>query len=1036
MTAGEHCMKRNVDFCWRVARGRALVLCLLLLTPLAQAQEKPKDTSATASAPEEVVITGSRIARPELDRLQPTTVVGAAALDQRAYTDIGQALSDVPEFGIQASSAANQQPGVGIGQSFVDLLSLGSQRTLVLVDGLRFVTSNSPNNYGGSVSPGQQVDLNVIPTKLVDRVEVVGVGGAPIYGADAIAGTVNIILKKNYEGLDVDAAAGIANAGDAFNYRLRGLAGTNFAGGRGNVTGVVEFTKGDGLLGTARAVYASDAGFEAPPASANSPYSQVYYSQPGQVSSISISGVPMVDDFFITRGHPSALTINSPTGQILAFAPGSSSLQPYNIGTATGNPIFWIGGDGIRLSQFSNLLAATQKTNADVIGTFKVTDHVNAFAGGWFSATHNTNLISQPAYNTTLFGGAGTVNGAFKISVNNPFLSAADRATIQSALNAYGQATAPSDLFDPSWDNQHFYVQRANEDLQDGRATATQILARGVLGMKGDFELLEGTYNWDVAVNYGSSRSRNDEPAYVFQNVQNALNAVSGPNGTIVCGGTPVAAAISTLSSTCAPLNIFGAGSPSLLALQYITHIADQQTIDAQRDVTGNLSGPLLKLPAGEWRAAIGYENRRESAKFTPDAFFTGTDSSGGPFGQLSSSAIEGAYVTNEVYGETLIPVFSAEQGIPALHQLELEGAGRRVDNSIAGTATTWTAGLRWSPIKDLQLRANRTVSIRAPAVTELFLPSSTAYEFAQDPCDNTQVALGTAPTTRAKNCAAAGINTATFTSNVINATAKGTTSGNAGLTSETANSKTFGVVLRPRWVPSLSASVDYIEIDVSNAIEQLNLTEILDACYDSTSYPNNQYCQLFQRNAQGQIASFHDGFVNAGLRDVEAITSTVDWGVELPDQLGKLDLRASFVDTTKLTEKVGAASVNDLRGELFNTNIAAPQGKGVFSLLYDKGPIELFWQAQYISPMKFSNTDTPKTRDIRSVGEFWVFNTTVSYRPTNALTARLIVDNVFDTQPPYAALAGVQGNFSTATSLYFTGIIGRTYLLSLDYAF
>jgi outer membrane receptor protein involved in Fe transport len=373
---------------------------------------------------------------------------------------------------------------------------------------------------------------------------------------------------------------------------------------------------------------------------------------------------------------------------------------------------------------------------------------------------------------------------------------------------------------------------------------------------------------------------------------------------------------------------------------------------------------------------------------------------------------------------------------IPLLHNVELEGAFRRVNNSIAGSATTWTAGLRWSPVADVQFRGNKTKSIRAPAVTELFLPASTGFEFANDPCDKNYVNQGTAPATRAANCAAAGINTATFVSNVVNATAQGTTSGNAGLQSETADSKTFGVVLRPRWVPRLNLSVDYVEINLTNAIEQLNLQDILDACYDAADYPKNPSCSQFSRNAQGQIATFHDGFVNAGFLQFQGITAGLDYTVSLPPGFGSVEWRVNYLDTRKLTRKVGSASPTNLAGQL-GTLIAAPKGKATIDVNYQLQGFSWYWQAQYVSGMNFDNNDTPTSKDILRVNPWWLINTTVSYDVLKSFTVRLVVNNVFDKQPPFPALAaGTGGNFASATSLYFPGIIGRTYLLSANYHF
>jgi len=1018
-------------------RGLIGIAPLLTAAAGAYAQESPGKQEEKLT---EVVITGSRIARPELDRLEPTIVVGSESFDQRGYTDVGQALSELPAFGIQSSNATNTQSVFGIAQSFVDLYSLGSQRTLVLVDGRRFVSSNTASLFGGATPPGQQVDLNVIPTKLIDRVETISVGGAPIYGADAIAGTVNIIMKKNYEGLDLDGEVGVSDDKDAWNYRARILGGFNFAGDRGNVTAVAEFSKANGLTGPDRKNFSENLGFLAPAVPGT--YQSVLTPDLA-VSQLSTGGVPYVDDFFYLPGLPPPfIGVTDAAGNPLAFSGGK--LVPYSLGTATGNPIFFSGGDGIRLSQFSNLLSPLERINIDTIDSFKISDHVNLFAETWFSETHARNLIAQPAYNATIFGTAGTVNGDFKVPVNNPFLSPADQATIENDLLAYQAAgfpmgqilTGAAAPLDPNWSPNFFYIARANTDLQGGEATGNQQMYRGVVGLKGDFSLgASHDYTWELAVNYGHSQNTSVQPAYVFQNLQNALNATTVA-GQIVCAPGYVNSPIATNSSTCAPLNIFGLGEPSAAAVAYITHMATAVSTDTQRDSTANLSGDILKLPGGEWKGAIGFENRRESADFRPDTFFTTSA------GQLVAGPVAGSYITNELYAETLVPIFEPSQNIPFLHQLEFEGAFRRVDNTIAGKSNTYTEGLRWAPVKDILFRGNRTISIRAPAITELFLPSSTSFEFANDPCDKNFVNQGLVPATRLANCKAGlanipgGYNPATFTSNVVNATAQGMTSGNPNLSAEKADAETYGVVLRPRWVPRLSISADYIDIKMSNAIEQLNLVELMDECYDSTDFPNNPACSHFTRSAAGQVTSYSDGFINAGLLHFQGFSTSVEEAFDLPGQLGTIRLRGSYLDTKTLLLRVGSAAPINEAGALNLTN-GTPKGKAVIDLNYLKGPFEWYWQAEYISMMNFNNQNTPTSQDILSVPKWWLINSTVSFDVTKKLQVRLIVDNVFDKEPPYPALAaGTGGNFASATSLYFSGIIGRTYLLNADYRF
>ena len=994
---------------------------------------------------QEVVVTGSRIARPDFDRLQPTTVVSGDTIDARGFTDVGQALNQLPQFSVSPSSAANAQTGIGIAQSFVDMYGLGSQRTLVLVNGRRFVsgntagTSNSADNssVGG---PGTQVDLNVIPTKLIDHIETISVGGAPVYGADAIAGTVNIILKKNYTGVDVDAQVGATDVRDAWNYRARVLAGQNLFDDRMNVMIVAEGTKADGLRGNSRQGIAIDSLFEPqapPPAPGQCCTSRLVNN--GTVPALSNGGIPMVDDTFLAPAFgltPALVGVTNSSGQALAFGPGGN-LVPHNLGTPTGNGIFFSGGDGYNFADSYNLLSPYKRVNIDTLTHFQVNDSVDVFGEGWYSRTTASSLGSQPAYTSALFGTGGTAAGNLVVGINNPFLSAADRGLIQTALNNYA-ATLPfgAPMFKgtapgvtpayPAWNTSQFYVARTNVDLENASATSTNTVWRGVLGVRGDFGVGERNYHWETSLNYGTSDVNQVTPAFVFQNLANALDATTNSSGQIVCAGNPVNAPVSTGSSTCAPLNIFGYGSPSSAALNYITHMATVDSFNTQRDFNAFISGDVLKLPGGDWKASAGFENRRESADVRPDSFLTGG------YGQGVANPIEGSYITNEVYAETLVPVFGPQQNIPALNRVELEGAVRRVHNSLAGDATTYTYGLRWAPIEDVLFRGNKTRSIRAPSITELFLPSSTSYQFAQDPCDKNYVSQGTAPATRAKNCAAAGIDSSTFQSSVVSATVAGTSSGNPNLTSETAFSKTFGVVLQPHWVENLHISVDYVDIALEGAISSLTLQEDMQACYDSTAYPNEPSCNTFARNpTTHQVTSFHSGYVNAGLLEFTGIQAALDYTFALPRNWGNVRAAVMYLDTQRLTSIVGSASPSYLAGEIGNS-----KSKGNIDLRYmNRG---FFWdtQAVFIGPAVFSTQYTANTLDYMGVGAWWLINSTVGAQFTRHFGMQLVVNNVFDKEPPFPALAGAAVGFTPAVSTYFQGVLGRNFLLSADYKF
>ena len=996
-----------------------------------QAQHRNGAETPPAMKLEQIVVTGSRILRPPNDRVEPTIVLSPHVFLKRGYTNVGQALTELPEFGVQPASQQNQQSTFGIGQSFVDLYSLGSQRTLVLVNGRRFVSSNTPS-LGGPTNPGSQVNLNDIPIQLIKSVQTISIGGAPIYGADAIAGTVNIITRQHYQGLAIDAQAGTTSVASARSYRFSLLGGKNFDDGRGNILGVVEYTFSDGIEGPQVPYFARNAsyGFYAPVTPGK--YQTVLFPN-SDVSQLSTSGVPYVDNFFYTPSIPNtAIGITNASGQPLAFAPGSSALTPYNLGTPTGNPIWYSGGQGVNLVQFSNLQSRIERVNADTIGHFNFTKHLQLYWEGWLSQSHNRAMINQPLYDATIFGSPGTPNGPLLISVHNPYLSAADQTRIQNAMLAYqanGYFLGGGAPMDPNWNPNYFYLDRASTDLESGAAVNDDFLARGVLGIKGDFEAFKHDYHWDVTANYGYSRVNSRQPIVDFLNLQNALNSVRNSSGQIVCAPGETNSPYSTVSSTCAPLNPFGLGSPSLAAQQYITHIATAESYDTQRDVTANITGPLLTLPGGDWKFAAGFENRRESQTFLPDSFLSAKP----PVSDSTATGIEGAYHTNEFYVETLVPVFEPKQHIPVLHRVEIDGAIRRVDNSISGPSNTWSAGIRWAPTRDIMFRYNKTIAIRSPSVTELFLPAATSNSFASDPCDKNFVNQGPDPAIRRANCIKAGINPTTFTSNVVNATVQGLTSGSTALQSEVAHSYTYGVVLTPRWVPHLSISVNYLSIEMSNAIESLTLTDILDACYDSTSYPNQPECNDFTRNATGQISGYHDGYVNAGVLTFQGETFEFHYETRLPWHLGAMEWAGNLLDTKTLKIKVGSAATENEAGTLANTTGEfAPKLRGTISTTYLKGPFSWYWQAQYTSSMNFNNQFTPTTQFPYSIGHWWLINSSVSYQISKRVGLRLVVNNVFNKRPPLLALAGSPGNFVAGNSYYYSGIIGRSYMLEV----
>jgi iron complex outermembrane receptor protein len=965
----------------------------------------------------EVIVTGSRISRPSDERLEPTTVIGSDFISLRGYGNVIDALNELPAFGQPDSSLVGSQATYGVGQSFANLFSLGSQRTLVLVNGLRFVPANSPSVFGATGSGGEQVDLNVIPTLLIDRIETIAVGGAPIYGSDAIAGTVNIILKRDYEGLDVDTQGGISGRDDAGRWRLRALAGKNFLDSRANVTLSVEYAHTDGLLGPQRQEYANGIAYMEPPTP--EPYSYGVYNQ--RIGSISTTGVPLLADGYLNFNPNYA--IKNGASQPLAFT-STGQLAPYTLGPTDGSGVYNIGGGGLNLDALNTLLSPQRRLNVTTLGDLNVNEHLRLFSEFWYSDTYTNYPLAQGEYDTALFAPAGTVSGNLILSAHNPFLSPQAQALIAQNLAAF--AATPGN---PTQTSQ-FYLARLNQDLGNGGANADQITKRAVIGADGALSAFGHDMHYEIAASYGRTSNESISPSINFQNFLNSLNAVRGPGGSIICAPGYKNSPVATQSATCAPFDPFGYGVASPAADAYVTDLAEATSTLTQRDVNVSLNGDLLQLPAGGLKVALGYENRRESADFAPDQF-----NQQGLGYYAPEEALAGSFLTNEVYGEVLVPVLSPTQNIPFFHRLELEGAVREVDHSVAGKAATWTTGVRFEPVGVLQFRGNYTHAIRAPSVTEAYLPTSQAFSMAADPCDKSLVNTGPDPTARAANCARAGI-TQPFASNILNFSGPITVSGDPQLKNEVADSRSFGFVLSP--LERMRLTVDYIKIDISQAIVSLDPTNVLDACYDSPTYPN-PYCSKISRGSNGQITLLKTGYANAGFENFNGITTEFEYSFDVPSgrspgAYGTINLRLNHFFENQLTRAVGSEDISAVARSIGNS-----KHRAVLDMEWDRARVALLWQTLFVGHAVWDNSVSATNTQVQGVGSWWVQNISLAYEAASRLRFRLVLNNVFDKQAPYPLPASPPNStlpVPNAPATYFSGILGRYFLVTAEFKF
>ncbi|NUR44708.1 MAG: TonB-dependent receptor [Sphingomonas sp.] len=1053
-------------------RQNTAVDCSTVTDPAAHAtclETQGQNAAASAGAPAagSIVVTGSRVPKPNFDTVQPSTVLNSQAIEQRGFVNAADALNELPQFGIPGSSpvGAAQGGSFGSGQSFVNFLGLGSQRTLVLINGRRFISSNTASIFGPT-NAGEQVDLGQVNSKLIDRIETIAIGGAPIYGSDAIAGTINVILKHDYQGLDIDGQYGFAEKGSfsgnsigygnghAPNWRVRALAGTNFSDGRGNVTVSAEYNKGGGLVYNDRRVTAQSLFYES--CNPGSQFNQCLYPNGPRVNATTLAGVPLVggDLFGLAFGlspQQMNLIIGDPSlsfGVLPNFAGQGSgtpaaplmfdangNLITQDFGVNPGGPdnftVFASGGNGLAyIYDTSQELTDTLRYNVNLLTHYDLTDNIRLFGEFWYGRSKSTNLTSQPEYNSDIFAYAGQPAGSLILSVNNPFLTASERALIQANIN--NNFLSDQNFLGVPQD--YFYLSRANYDLYSGRASYADDIFRLVGGVNGKFNAFAGKWNWEAVLNWGRSYAVGRQTDINVQNFNNAVGMVTAdtPGGVPCLAGLPNSV-YPTFSSSCAPLNVFGVGRASQAALDYILSPVRNISENRQFVFTADVGGPLFTLPGGDLSMVVGVEHRGESTHNAPSAMYRGpdqdptvdSDGDGDPTNDLVSYSqgspipiIDGHFHTNELFGELDADIVSPSNNIPFIYKLDMQAAARYVKHSVAGGDVTWTIGSRYAPVRDFSFRGNFTHAIRSPSIQEAFIPTSSFFGFATDPCDRRQRNNGPNPATRQANCTAAGI-PANFNSQSSSRSFTQNTSGNPNLENEKSDAWSVGGVLTPRFVPGLNVSVDYISVKLNNAISFFSGTQVLNACYDAPNPASNPFCSLFTRAPSHQVNFIHTSFYNATQLRYRGIVTAWDWKVRTPflGARSTLDWSGSYQHLKTLTTVAApGAAPSHTAGSL-----GYPIDSFSTTLNYLNGPLSLFTNVNYTGPVNQFNDVADNFYEHNRIKSFTYVNGGGSY-DFGMFRIFADVDNIFDAKPPFPVPAG--GGAIT----YFPGVLGRYY--------
>jgi outer membrane receptor protein involved in Fe transport len=842
---------------------------------------------------ESITVTGSRIRRPNLESSVPVTSIGGESFIQQGGTSVGDTLNELPQL---ASTFSQQNPGLSIGiagLNLLDLRNLGVTRTLVLVNGRRHVPSAI---RAGAVS----VDIATIPNDLIERVDIVTGAQSSIYGSDAIAGVVNFVLRRDFEGVQLRGNAGIADKGYGGNQYVSAMAGMNFADGRGNVTVHAEHSHTDRLFASDIDEYRTNNGqfiVDVDPSGSDGNPDRVFL-RDVRSSTISANGIVPVTQL-VGGSAPcgtSTSALIDPTPNTAGDAQFSS---PFNctflfgqngrlipqtgsrLGT-TINPIF-IGGNNEtgREGTALSILPELNRYNANLLAHFEFSEAAELFVEAKYARTDGAGVNAA----TTFTQGTSfteTLNRE-RIRLDNPFLAPADRATLASAFlasgcdptitgsactltTAAGAASATrlsaAEIAQINAGSYRFPIGKRFFDLGIRDQQFQREAYRAVVGLRGTFN---EDWSYEVSANYGKFKESTEIQGFVdIQRFLLSLDAGRNPTtGQIQCRSQFDPASVVAYQSAllqpsqnafiagklqadiaaCVPLNPFGQDPNNKAAADYITFAGTDRAFLDQLVISGFVSGDtsqLFELPGGPVGFALGAEYRREDAGYTQDNIVLQ-----GATNYLNLGNADPANPTEvkEAFAEIRLPLL---RNVPFFEELSVTAAGRVSDYKSIGTVYAYNAGAEWTPVRGVRIRGNYGRSVRAPSVSETAFPivPNFAPGF-QDPCSGANIGAGTA--SRLTNCQAdLGALLPNLAS--LGAPSLPVLSGsNPNLKEETSDSYTVGLVLQPTFIPGFSFSADYYDIRVDDVIVSLGAQAIVNNCYDSPTL-DNPFCPLFQR--------------------------------------------------------------------------------------------------------------------------------------------------------------------------------------------
>lgn len=846
----------------RVALIAMSATCAGLYGGSAFAQQQAEEEAGTI---EEVVVTGSRIRSQDLDTAQPVVTISREDMQNTGFQNVADILQNIAATGSPPLSRASPlSAGEAAGGTFIDLRGLGPTRTLILLDGKRL-----------GITTGGLQDVSGIPTAMIERIEVLRDGASSIYGSDAIGGVINIITRKRFEGLQVNAYLGEYDEGDGDVRKYDFIMGG--ATERGAITFGAEWTTED-------AVRARDRDFSAYPLGALHP--DLNWTAVGQYGG------------FVTSA--SQVLPGLPPNRRVVIDDGADTSNFLNYRAQRASPL-----DRSNTNFWTDVRTPLERKTIFVNGSYEFTEDLELLVNAAYSNRFSERTVAGYPFQASVFGTPMSVDSYF-----NPL----------GSHHGYENPTGITNWWRRGWE-----VPRVSNGDAD-------VLRFGA-ALEGSFEFADNSYNWDVSYTYQDNKQL--QSTYGNFHVNNVLQAV-GPSfmnaqGAVQCGTADSPIPIGTTRGSCIPWNPFlnaGVEGPGGLTNNpdLWNYLFQEEHATGQTDTqiyNANLTGPIVAMPAGDLMFAFGFERREEAGRFVPDALSVTGGST-----NLGALPTQGSYSVNEFYGELLVPLLADVTGAQALN---LSLSSRYSDYTTFGDTTNSKIGLEWRPTDQILVRSSWAEGFRAPTIANLFAGGSQTFPFFTDPCDPL---FGSAATNSAvaQRCAADIADYENFRQlrqgfepvpgpNQQTPLAFFAGAGNPLLQPEESESSTVGIVWTPDWDPisGLQMSLDWWEVEITETIVGDSPNFILQDCYVQGLASR---CALFTRDGDlGIVNQMRYGARNAGFREVEGYDFDVNYrfGTRYGDFI--LNWQTTYIDKDRL-------ATSDELGVIPDENIADAESR------------------------------------------------------------------------------------------------------------